>query len=143
MATLAGTLHTEVVAEEEHRRDDCHGDQPDHLGTLDVDTGQTLVVGHSAGGQLAAWAASRTARTPGGAPPAPLAGAVSLAFTVAPGAAEPAGRAGAVAAALPACWVEVAVITAGFTAPFELMFASTSSPGLKPPIPSTARSCGE
>ena len=34
--------------------------------------------------------------------------------------------AGAVAAALPACWVEVLVITAGFTAPFELMLASTS-----------------
>ena len=34
--------------------------------------------------------------------------------------------AGAVAAALPACCVEVAVITAGLTDPFELMFARMS-----------------
>jgi acetyl esterase/lipase len=37
-----------------------------------------VVVGHSAGGHLAAWAAERTARTPGGAPRHPLAGVISL-----------------------------------------------------------------
>jgi acetyl esterase/lipase len=40
--------------------------------------GPAMVVGHSAGGHLAAWAASRTARTPGGAPVTPLTSAVSL-----------------------------------------------------------------
>ena len=40
--------------------------------------GPAMVVGHSAGGHLAAWAASRTARTPGGAPVTPLSSAVSL-----------------------------------------------------------------
>jgi acetyl esterase/lipase len=40
--------------------------------------GPAMVVGHSAGGQLAAWAASRTRHTPGGAPAAPLRSAVSL-----------------------------------------------------------------
>ncbi len=40
---------------------------------------KVVVLGHSAGGQLAAWAASRTARTPGGAPRTRLLGAVSLA----------------------------------------------------------------
>ncbi len=38
----------------------------------------TMVIGHSAGGHLAGWAASRTARTPGGAPAARLRGVVSL-----------------------------------------------------------------
>ena len=38
-----------------------------------------VLLGHSAGGQLAAWAASRTARTPGGAPRTRLSGAISLA----------------------------------------------------------------
>jgi acetyl esterase/lipase len=37
-----------------------------------------MVVGHSAGGHLAVWAASRTARTPGGAPRVALRSAVSL-----------------------------------------------------------------
>jgi acetyl esterase/lipase len=37
-----------------------------------------VLLGHSAGGQLAAWAASRTARTPGGAPRVTVRGAVSL-----------------------------------------------------------------
>ena len=37
-----------------------------------------VVVGHSAGGHLAAWAAERTASTPGGASRVPLAGVVSL-----------------------------------------------------------------
>jgi acetyl esterase/lipase len=39
---------------------------------------QVVVVGHSAGGHLAAWAAERTARTPGGEARLPLAGVVSL-----------------------------------------------------------------
>ncbi|MDP9118363.1 MAG: alpha/beta hydrolase, partial [Actinomycetota bacterium] len=39
----------------------------DHLATLGVDTSRVVAVGHSAGGQLAAWAAGR-ARLPGGAP---------------------------------------------------------------------------
>lgn len=38
-----------------------------------------LVVGHSAGGQLGAWAAARSARTPGGAPELRLRGMISLA----------------------------------------------------------------
>jgi acetyl esterase/lipase len=40
--------------------------------------GPAMVLGHSAGGHLAAWAASRTAGTPGGAPVVPLRAAVSL-----------------------------------------------------------------
>jgi acetyl esterase/lipase len=40
--------------------------------------GPAMVVGHSAGGHLAAWAASRTARTPGGVSAVPLRSAVSL-----------------------------------------------------------------
>jgi acetyl esterase/lipase len=43
----------------------------DHLGTLDVDTSQVAAVGHSAGGQLAVWAAGRSAlprEAPGAAP---------------------------------------------------------------------------
>lgn len=41
----------------------------DHLRELpEVDGLPVHLVGHSAGGQLAAWAASRTAETPGGAP---------------------------------------------------------------------------
>jgi acetyl esterase/lipase len=42
-------------------------------------TRQVAVLGHSAGAQLAVWAASRTKSTPGGAPAFPLSGAVSLA----------------------------------------------------------------
>ena len=37
-----------------------------------------VVVGHSAGGHLAGWAAGRTARTPGGRARVPLAGVISL-----------------------------------------------------------------
>ena len=52
----------------------------DRLRELDgVDLDTVVVLGHSAGGQLAAWAASRTARTPGGAPKVDLAGCLSLA----------------------------------------------------------------
>lgn len=40
--------------------------------------GKAVLLGHSAGGQLAAWAASRTAETPGGAPEVPLSGVISL-----------------------------------------------------------------
>jgi acetyl esterase/lipase len=40
--------------------------------------GHVVVVGHSAGGHLAAWAAERTGRTPGGEARVPLAGVVSL-----------------------------------------------------------------
>ncbi|MCW2865996.1 MAG: alpha/beta hydrolase [Marmoricola sp.] len=39
---------------------------------------EVVVVGHSAGGHLAAWAASRTGRTPGGAPAGRLLRALSL-----------------------------------------------------------------
>ncbi len=41
-------------------------------------TDQVVLLGHSAGGHLAAWAASRTDETPGGAPKVPLSGAISL-----------------------------------------------------------------
>jgi acetyl esterase/lipase len=44
----------------------------------DQHLGPAVVVGHSAGGHLAAWAASRTADTPGGAPVVALRSAVSL-----------------------------------------------------------------
>ncbi len=50
----------------------------DHLATLDVDTSAVVPVGHSAGGTLAVWAASRSERTPGGAPRVQVAGSVSL-----------------------------------------------------------------
>lgn len=59
----------------------------DRLGTLTrresgVDpaslTRDVMLLGHSAGGQLAAWAASRTAETPGGPPRVRLRGAISL-----------------------------------------------------------------
>jgi acetyl esterase/lipase len=39
---------------------------------------RVVVVGHSAGGHLAGWAAGRTARTPGGRARVPLAGVISL-----------------------------------------------------------------
>jgi acetyl esterase/lipase len=39
---------------------------------------KVLLVGHSAGGHLAVWAASRTARTPGGESQVALSGAISL-----------------------------------------------------------------
>ena len=41
-------------------------------------TRRVVVVGHSAGGHLAGWAAGRTARTPGGAPHVALTGVISL-----------------------------------------------------------------
>jgi acetyl esterase/lipase len=55
-----------------------------------------VLLGHSAGGQLAVWAASRTARTPGGPPKVRPAGAISLSGVLdlthaagTPGSAEP------------------------------------------------------
>lgn len=39
----------------------------DHLATLDVDLGEVIAIGHSAGGHLAVWAAGR-GRLPDGAP---------------------------------------------------------------------------
>ncbi|WP_375503585.1 alpha/beta hydrolase family protein [uncultured Jatrophihabitans sp.] len=54
----------------------------DHLSTLAVDTAQVVAVGHSAGGQLAVWAAGRPtlpAGSPGAAPTVRLTGAVSQA----------------------------------------------------------------
>ncbi|GAB3260998.1 hypothetical protein GCM10027425_24220 [Alteromonas gracilis] len=50
----------------------------DHLATLEVDTSAVIPVGHSAGGTLAVWAASRNDRTPGGPSRVTTAGAVSL-----------------------------------------------------------------
>ena len=54
----------------------------DHLTTLGVDTSAVVAVGHSAGGQLAAWAAGRgrlPAAAPGSAPRVRLSGVVSQA----------------------------------------------------------------
>jgi acetyl esterase/lipase len=56
----------------------------DHLGQVDgpVDTGRVVAIGHSAGGQLALWAAARPglpAGAPGAEPRIRLAGAVSQA----------------------------------------------------------------
>jgi acetyl esterase/lipase len=55
----------------------------DYLATLEaVSTGRVVAVGHSAGGQLAVWAAGRSrlaAGTPGAGPAVGLAGVVSLA----------------------------------------------------------------
>ena len=52
----------------------------DHLTELPgVDLDKVVVLGHSAGGQLAAWAGSRTDNTPGGASKVTLKGVVSLA----------------------------------------------------------------
>ena len=54
----------------------------DHLATLDVDTSKVVVVGHSAGGQLAVWAAGRStlpAGAPGASPVVRVTGAVSQA----------------------------------------------------------------
>lgn len=47
----------------------------DHLATLDVDTSRVAVIGHSAGGQLAAWAAGRCGlppSAPGATPRVPV-----------------------------------------------------------------------
>ncbi len=52
----------------------------DKVADLDgVDRDRVVLLGHSAGGHLATWAASRDARTPGGAPSVEVRGAVSLA----------------------------------------------------------------
>lgn len=54
----------------------------DHLSTLDVDTTATVAIGHSAGGQLATWAAGRAglpAGAPGATPKVELSAAVSQA----------------------------------------------------------------
>jgi acetyl esterase/lipase len=54
----------------------------DHLAQLDVDTAAVVAVGHSAGGQLAVWAAGRDrlpAAAPGAAPAVTLTGAVAQA----------------------------------------------------------------
>lgn len=71
----------------------------DHLADPSMPAGlaeDVVALGHSAGGHLAAWAASRSERTPGGRPTVPLAGAVSLSGVLeltgaatAPGSAEP------------------------------------------------------
>lgn len=92
MAPIAGALQRDgwAVWNLEYRRLDAGGGWPatfedtaagvDHLAGLDgVDRTHVVLLGHSAGGQLAAWAASRTARTPGGPPRVDLAGVVSLA----------------------------------------------------------------
>lgn len=53
----------------------------EHLDGPGVPAGlseNVVLLGHSAGGQLAVWAASRTAQTPGGAPQSALRGAISL-----------------------------------------------------------------
>ncbi|MEO8889459.1 MAG: alpha/beta hydrolase [Jatrophihabitantaceae bacterium] len=54
----------------------------DHLATLDVDTAGVVVIGHSAGGQLATWAAARDALpagAPGAGPEVAVTGVVSQA----------------------------------------------------------------
>lgn len=52
----------------------------DHLARLDgVQRDHVVLLGHSAGGQLAAWTGSRNRRTPGGPPKVALSGVVSLA----------------------------------------------------------------
>jgi acetyl esterase/lipase len=54
----------------------------DQLAALDVDSSRVVAVGHSAGGQLAVWAAGRSALpggAPGSGPAVTLAGAVSQA----------------------------------------------------------------
>ena len=75
-----------VTANVEYRRTGDGGGVPrtlqDVATAVDLVTdrlpGPVVTLGHSAGGHLAVWAASRTARTPGGAPRGELAGAVSL-----------------------------------------------------------------
>ena len=54
----------------------------DHLAALDVDSSKVVLVGHSAGGQLAVWAAGRAglpADAPGAAPKVAVTGVVSQA----------------------------------------------------------------
>ncbi len=77
----------------EYRRTDLSGESPggypntfrdvadalDHIPNLPLETEvPVVVIGHSAGGQLAAWAASRTKQTPGGASKVKLAHAYTL-----------------------------------------------------------------
>lgn len=75
----------------EYRRTDAGGGVPatledaaaavDRLAGPGLPAGlsrKVVVVGHSAGGHLAAWVASRNATTPGGVPAFPLRGSVSL-----------------------------------------------------------------
>lgn len=53
----------------------------DRLGGKGLPAGiasRVVLLGHSAGGHLAGWAASRTSDTPGGAPQVPLVGSISL-----------------------------------------------------------------
>ncbi|MEO9139133.1 MAG: alpha/beta hydrolase [Jatrophihabitans sp.] len=54
----------------------------DHLASLDVDTSSVVVIGHSAGGHLAVWAAGRAklpASAPGGPPAIAVTGVISQA----------------------------------------------------------------
>ena len=76
-----------VTANVEYRRTGAGGGVPatleDVAAAVDLVTteelpGPVVTLGHSAGGHLAVWAASRTADTPGGAPRGELAGAISL-----------------------------------------------------------------
>ncbi|SDS88479.1 Acetyl esterase/lipase [Nocardioides scoriae] len=77
-----------VTANVEYRRTGQGGGVPatledvaaavDALADQDVPLDRVVAVGHSAGGHLAVWLASRTASTPGGAPAVPLSGAISL-----------------------------------------------------------------
>lgn len=75
-----------VSANVEYRRTGAGGGVPATLEdvaaavdlVLEDLPGPAVTLGHSAGGQLAVWAASRSAATPGGAPRGRLAGAVSL-----------------------------------------------------------------
>ena len=67
----------------------------DRLATEELPT-RVVLLGHSAGGHLAVWAASRTARTPGGPPQVRPSGAISLSGVLdltraagAPGSADP------------------------------------------------------
>lgn len=94
-----------VTANLEYRASGDGGGVPatleDVAAALDLlaeqDVPDTVVaLGHSAGGQLAAWAASRRADLPGGAPRVPLTAAISLSGVLdlttaadAPGSAEP------------------------------------------------------
>jgi acetyl esterase/lipase len=71
----------------------------DHLADPALPSGladDVVLLGHSAGGHLAAWAASRSGRTPGGVPTVAPAGAISLSGVLeltraatAPGSADP------------------------------------------------------
>ncbi|MCW2758094.1 MAG: alpha/beta hydrolase, partial [Nocardioidaceae bacterium] len=69
----------------------------DHLAKLDgVTPDNAVLLGHSAGGHLAAWAASRTTATPGGAPQVRPRGTISLAGVLDLTAGQPQGLGGGV-----------------------------------------------